>query len=319
MRFSWPGKRRSTLRVSVIIPTYNRARSLAALLKCLEAQTAADSLQVVVCDDGSSDDTRAAALSFATGIRLSYLYQPDQGFRAGQARNMGLAAADGDIVIFIDDDQLVAPDFVDAHRRAHERHTAPSVVLGYRYRAGQHDGVPASAAAIRRFVADNRIGDLGRRARRLGQVESPWRYVYSCNMSLPRTAPDLRFENRFTGWGVEDNELGFRMVRSGLAVRFAYDAPALHLNDRTPRDPFEVERRGGIADYASYVRNVMRFCALHRGDSEVHDFARDQLSYIAFDEARGIWRRSPTRLHSPDSIDPFGPPFRAMPLDLAAD
>jgi len=314
----WPWRRRPAASVSVIIPTYNRARSLAALLACLEHQTARELLEVIVCDDGSSDDTSAVAAAFAARLPLRYLFQPDQGFRAGQARNLGIAAARGDLLVFVDDDHLVARDFVANHRRMHERLNRPAVVLGYRYRTGGYDGIPASASAIRRFEPESRVHELGPRGHLLTRIAHPWRYVYTCNMSLSRTAPGLRVDERFTGWGIEDIELGLRLARAGLSVCLALDAPALHLDDRAPRDPFEAERRGMAFDYGSYIRNMLRFLDLHRDDAEAHAFALDQLSYFAFDKAAGLWRRLQTPVR-PSVESGMRPALIAQPLGGAAD
>ena len=122
------------VKATVIIPTFNRARHLARLLQCLAEQRGGALARVVVCDDGSSDDTAAVARSFAHALPLEYCHQENRGFRAGQARNMGLARAVGDAVIFLDDDLLVAHDFVASHLAAHRGAERPRVAIGYRHR-----------------------------------------------------------------------------------------------------------------------------------------------------------------------------------------
>jgi glycosyltransferase involved in cell wall biosynthesis len=74
---------------SVIIPTYNRSHRLRELLASLAAQDGACRFDVIVCDDGSADDTRAVVESFRERLALSYCFQEDRGFRAGDAAQAG--------------------------------------------------------------------------------------------------------------------------------------------------------------------------------------------------------------------------------------
>ncbi|MBL8674899.1 MAG: glycosyltransferase family 2 protein, partial [Rhodospirillales bacterium] len=165
-------------RVSVVVPTYNRAARLAALLRCLEEQPAPSSFEVLVCDDGSTDGTREVAALFGRRLRLRYLFQPDEGFRAGAARNLGIDAAKGDLVLFLDDDQLVAPDFLDAHRRAHRDAAGPALVVGPRHRADAFDRPPASVDRIRAYPQDSRAVEIGPDGEGLAAAPHPGAYAF---------------------------------------------------------------------------------------------------------------------------------------------
>jgi GT2 family glycosyltransferase len=99
--------------VSIVIPAHNSARWLAATLKSALAQTWPHQ-EIIVVDDGSTDDTAAVARSFAArGVQV--LTQPNQG--AAAARNTGLARARGDYVQFLDADDLLAPDKLERQVR----------------------------------------------------------------------------------------------------------------------------------------------------------------------------------------------------------
>jgi glycosyltransferase involved in cell wall biosynthesis len=91
-------------RVSVIIPTYNRAWSLHAAVQSVLKQTYAD-YELIVVDDGSTDET-AAMLSRFKGV--SVLHQERQGVSA--ARNRGVRASQGEFVAFLDSDDTWLPD-----------------------------------------------------------------------------------------------------------------------------------------------------------------------------------------------------------------
>ena len=91
-------------RVSVVIPTYNNARLLGETLGSVIRQTF-DSFEVIVVDDGSTDDT--ASVVACWGDKVRYAYQMNEGPSA--ARNRGLALAQGEFVIFMDSDDLMLP------------------------------------------------------------------------------------------------------------------------------------------------------------------------------------------------------------------
>jgi cellulose synthase/poly-beta-1,6-N-acetylglucosamine synthase-like glycosyltransferase len=92
-------------RVSVIIPTYNNAHFIAATLESVFAQQYHD-FEVIVVDDGSTDDTRQVLSPFLD--RITYLHQPNS--ERSAARNNGLSHAGGEYIAFLDSDDLWAPE-----------------------------------------------------------------------------------------------------------------------------------------------------------------------------------------------------------------
>jgi glycosyltransferase involved in cell wall biosynthesis len=90
--------------VSVVIPAFNRAHVIGDAIDSVFRQ-GVDGVQVIVVDDGSTDDTRAAVARY--GSRVIYLHQPNQG--AAVARNRGLEAAGGRLVAFLDSDDVWLP------------------------------------------------------------------------------------------------------------------------------------------------------------------------------------------------------------------
>lgn len=93
--------------VSVIVTTYNRSALLARAVDSVLAQTH-EELEIVVVDDGSSDDTAdVVAERFGGEPRVVYVQQANGGLSS--ARNRGLAVAKGDVIAFLDDDDVWRP------------------------------------------------------------------------------------------------------------------------------------------------------------------------------------------------------------------
>jgi glycosyltransferase involved in cell wall biosynthesis len=116
-------------RASVIVPTYNRALYLDRTLASWLGQTFAD-YELVVIDDGSSDETGEVLRRYEGRLPLRHQAFPNGGRAA--ARNRGLALARGAIIIFSDDDRIVEPGFVAAHVRSIEE-AGNAVILGMQF------------------------------------------------------------------------------------------------------------------------------------------------------------------------------------------
>jgi glycosyltransferase involved in cell wall biosynthesis len=108
--------------VSVVIPCLDAAATLPAQLAALAAQRYGGDWEVVIADNGSRDGSREVATSFAD--RLPALRVIDAGDRRGQAhaRNAGAAAARGDVLLFVDADDEVAPGWLAAMAAALGEH-----------------------------------------------------------------------------------------------------------------------------------------------------------------------------------------------------
>jgi glycosyltransferase involved in cell wall biosynthesis len=97
-------------RFTVVIPAFNAARTIGSSIRSVLQQTEQD-FEIVVVDDGSTDDTCERARSFATDPRVRVIDQPNGGPSA--ARNAGLAAARGSYVSMLDADDLWLPQYLE--------------------------------------------------------------------------------------------------------------------------------------------------------------------------------------------------------------
>ena len=103
--------------VSVIIPTYNRKDLLREVLNSLAQQTyPKDHFEVIIVDDGSTDGTAAISTEYFPFV-LRYFWQSNQGDAI--ARNLGVGQSQADILVFLDDDMFVEPDYLAYLIREH--------------------------------------------------------------------------------------------------------------------------------------------------------------------------------------------------------
>ena len=116
--------------VSVVIPTYNKKDFLEITLAALGHQTyPLDKYEVVIINDGSTDGTETLVSSLKLPYQINYTRQENQGYSS--ARNRGIENANGKTIIFIDDDCIPTPTFIESHMQNHQMEDR-FVVLGYK-------------------------------------------------------------------------------------------------------------------------------------------------------------------------------------------
>jgi glycosyltransferase involved in cell wall biosynthesis len=191
---------------SIVIATKDRAALLDDALASLRAQENAPPFEIVVVDNGSTDETRAVAERHEA--RYVYVAEPNR----GKARNAGIARASGDLVLFVDDDVVTPPHFLAAHAAAHEAEIFPLVVCGPIINVpGEDRPLPTPVNASRAFFV-------------------------TCNVSVRRASLLAvgGFDESFDLYGWEDTELGARLRRDGVRRQFAWDAYLWHIKPPTP-------------------------------------------------------------------------------------
>src|SRR3954469_5522873 len=171
----------SSLVVSVVISTFNRAGALLETLSALERQDLGhDRYEVVVVDDGSTDHTAAVLAGYDAPYRLKTVRHPEnRGVSAG--RNSGIRLASGRYLVFVSDDVIVSPAFLARHVETLERFPGSWVVGRFR----QRSAVVESPFA--RYLADlERSFQRGRTAGPIAPDISELTWPTARNLSLPR-------------------------------------------------------------------------------------------------------------------------------------
>jgi len=117
------------MEISVIVCTYNRAPSLVRTLESLKKLNGTASLawEIIVVDNNSTDNTRSVTESFVSRANLNvrYIFEARQGL--SYARNRGISEAAGDIIIFIDDDVILPPQWLLEMKKAFDDYQAAAV------------------------------------------------------------------------------------------------------------------------------------------------------------------------------------------------
>jgi len=134
-------------RISVIIPSYQHAATIAACLDSVLAQTRKPD-EVIVVNDGSTDGTDAILMRYRD--RVTILTQENQGGNA--ARNNGFAASTGDLVLFCDADVVMRPDMLEKMTIALESNPSVSIAYsGFRFGWKSFRSYPFDADRLRRM------------------------------------------------------------------------------------------------------------------------------------------------------------------------
>jgi glycosyltransferase involved in cell wall biosynthesis len=229
---------------AIVITTYNWPEALNLVFSSASIQSVMPS-EIHVADDGSKEET-ADLIKFwdqQLPIPVYHHWQQDDGFRPNPVRNRGIANCSSDLVIMLDGDMVMHPDFVADHlefskpgcfiqsRRVRLSESLTALAL----RDGKFEFSIASKGVRRRTQAiRNRL-----LAHLTSSVDQNFRHIRGANMSFWRK--DLIAVNGlnedFVGWGFEDHELIARLYHSGLKrIYLRQAALAYHLehanNDR---------------------------------------------------------------------------------------
>lgn len=232
--------------ISVVVPTYNRLETLAHVIPTLLAQDLpASAFEVLVCDSNSTDGT-AEYLADVHAQHPNIRHLPGRYSGRAMARNAGIDAARGEVVLFNDSDILASPDLLSQHLK-HHRAQQNIAVVGWEVQVKDLDDY-----AFKRDHPGTRAS-LHKPTRKT----LPWLYFLTGNASVRRE--DLmrvgRFDESFTGYGHEDLELGYRLRQAGITILYEPHAINYHCQDVPHGDQVEKMKLAG--------RSTVRFYRKH--------------------------------------------------------
>ncbi|MBW0118394.1 glycosyltransferase, partial [Pseudonocardia abyssalis] len=239
--------------VSVVVAHYRQPEQLARTWHALCHQTLRP-VEIVIADDGSDPPPEVPT----GGPPVRVVTQADLGFRAAAARNLGVAATSGEVLVFLDADTVPEPDFLE---RLTARVARCSDVLAVgRRRHADLTGLPPGTdprtlpelpepAWLRKGYAETR--DL------LDADGTSFRFVISAVLACRRSLFDDigGFDERFVGYGGEDWDLAYRAWNNGAVLVHERSAVAWH-------DGPDWALRGGAGKDAEKDRERTRLAEL---------------------------------------------------------
>jgi len=260
------GADHSTPHVTVVLAVSQRPEILEVVVEALNNQDYASPWELIVCDDGTAQDMRqvvSAAIDHGRA-HLEYVWQQDCGFRVARSRNNGLRLARAPLVICLDGDMVVRPDFVRAHV---ERHAdGKTVVCGTRYWLSVEGTTGDIREQLRVALSSETTEPPSLPTDSRGQASYvgtawPWLSCISCNFSFDKST-DVWFDEEFVGWGFEDDDFAYRLyAHHGYRVTFAPEAWGLHIESSQP--PSSPVRPRTSKEIDLFVRNLRRLVKKH--------------------------------------------------------
>jgi glycosyltransferase involved in cell wall biosynthesis len=201
--------------ISIVVPAYNAEATVRACIQALLRQQLTEPYEIILVDDGSTDATAVIAVEYATRVRV--ISQPHRG--AAAARNTGMRAASGGVVLFTDADCEPVPDWAS--------HLSKAVLDGAAGAKGTYRTRQRSITA--RFVQAEYESKYRRMARR---TRIDFIDTYSAAYRRDVLLSVGGFNESISA--VEDQELSFRLAREGHDLRFVPQAVVYHTHAATP-------------------------------------------------------------------------------------
>ena len=181
--------------------------------------------EIIIVDDGSTDNTRSVIKDFKekSPIQILYFYQENKG--PAQARNKGINAASGDILLITGDDVVPDPRIVEEHYLTHKKH-------------GFNSNISCLGKTI--WPADKKVtpfmAHIQERGLQFGysiikdENDVQFNFFYTSNISVQRNflLEDKLFDTEFPYAVWEDIELGYRLKKRGLQIIYNKNAIGYH-------------------------------------------------------------------------------------------
>jgi hypothetical protein len=232
------------VKVSAVIVTYNRPEYLKRALLALNNQSYLVD-EVIISDDGSKAELSDFIKKFASELQyvVKYVRQEDKGFRAAKARNNGIRATSGDYVIFIDQDVVFTENYI---KKFIEKSGNDTFLVAYPVRLDKEQTNQlleneSSNLEFYKILKSKQIKKIHKQ-----YIKDSFEYYLKRVLKNNSYKPKLRsgvfgvyrnlliktngFDENYTGWGNEDDDLGRRLYQAGLIGRNVfYNEFPIHL------------------------------------------------------------------------------------------
>jgi glycosyltransferase involved in cell wall biosynthesis len=245
--------------LTIIVTSFQMPGHLRRVLESIAVQATMRRLEVVVADDGSTDDTPLVVSQFAKAapFPVHFVTHAHTAFHAARCRNEGVSRASAPHLLFVDGDCLLPPDHVEQHLRAAR---PGSVTCSYCIRLEEAVSAQVTLDCVRSGEYCRWVTADDRRKLRHMHFKSIWYTVIghptkpsfrSGNFALARDDFERinGFDENFRGWGCEDDDFGRRLRIAGVqAVSVLNRTCVYHLwHPPAPTRPAQWKQGGNVA------------------------------------------------------------------------
>ncbi len=194
------------MKISIVIPTFNRADALKVSLEKIIQQQGVD-FEVIVVDDGSTDHTADIVRKFP---EVQYIKQKN--LKQGIARNNGVKKATGEIILFGQDDIFMEPNFLKYHHDNHVKNPNENVVvLGFT----TWDPEIKINSYMKFLETSGWQFGYNQLKRGINDRKDIYKFFYTSNISMKKSFFEKEwFDEDFTCYGWEDVEIGYRFWKN---------------------------------------------------------------------------------------------------------
>jgi glycosyltransferase involved in cell wall biosynthesis/GT2 family glycosyltransferase len=302
----------SKIIISVIIPTYNRSSILIKALEALNKQTLnSNEFEVIISDDGSTDDTEEIVNNYVSSYNIKYLKQNNKG--PGAARNLAIEHSQGELLLIINDDTILAHDNLEKHLEAHQKFTGEKIsVLGtFEFmKEAQRKPFIFFTEQTSLIFAYNQMEK---------HHKYNYRFFWTCNISIKKQAiiDAGMFDEDFSEPMMEDTELGYKLQKIGYEVLFFPEAKAEHYDFSFSPEKFAKRQQMS-------ARNIVKFVKKHpetlKSEGELFGFNKlNEKTLISFrhikEQTEKVYHKQLKLLNEINKIEIINPNFIPITKD----
>lgn len=224
--------------ISIVIPCYNNKYQLKLILASFVNQTYNKSFEIIIIDDGSTENIRKVVDNYSKVFNISYIRESHTSNRS-VLRNKGINVSRGNKIIFLDGDMVVSPEFIEQH----DINTPNKKDISFGNRLFLEDfkkGIITENTIIdhfslieqfparldeRKWLIDNLVASGN-------NINNKWYFIYTNNLCVwkEELVAIGGFDSIYDkDWGVEDVDLGYRLIKNGCNIVYIENLNSYHI------------------------------------------------------------------------------------------
>ena len=212
--------------ISVIIPTYNRVEALKKCIESILKNSFKLPFEVIIIDDGSRDNTFLEIKKYIEDRKLkNFVLLKQENCGSAKARNLGIKKAKGKILLIIGDDSIADKRLLEEHYNWHKKRYCKDnfAILGHNQWSKEIEITP-----FMKWI--DKVGLQFSYYSFVDENTPSWSHFWTCNISVKKNflMKYGLFDEEFPCAAWEDIELGWRLYKHGLKIKYNKDAAVFH-------------------------------------------------------------------------------------------